>query len=108
MPFYHLTASKTRDVFHNSGPLALLRLKNTWVEALISVDLLKTTLLHIFIFYFHNGFIFGRPYIRVYVRGDLYLDFFNKVARACNFIKKEFLAQVFSCEFCEISKNAFS
>ena len=27
---------------------------------------------------------------------------------ACNFIKKETLAQVFSCEFCEISKNAFS
>ena len=25
----------------------------------------------------------------------------------CNFIKKESLAQVFSCEFCEISKNTF-
>ena len=25
----------------------------------------------------------------------------------CNFIKKENLAQVFSCEFCEISKNTF-
>ena len=24
----------------------------------------------------------------------------------CNFIKRENLAQVFSCEFCEISKNA--
>ena len=24
---------------------------------------------------------------------------------ACNFIKKETLAQLFSCEFCEISKN---
>ena len=42
--------------------------------------------------------------------------FFNKVARlrpasctpqACNFIKKETLAQVFSCEICEISKNIF-
>ena len=30
--------------------------------------------------------------------------FFNKV-EACNFIKKETLAQVFSCEFREISKN---
>ena len=30
--------------------------------------------------------------------------FFNK---ACNFIKKETLAQVFSCEFCEISRNTF-
>ena len=27
---------------------------------------------------------------------------------ACNFIKKETLAQVFSCEFCEITKNTFS
>ena len=26
---------------------------------------------------------------------------------ALNFIKKESLAQVFSCEFCEISKNTF-
>ena len=32
--------------------------------------------------------------------------FFNKVA-ACNFIKKETLAQMFSCGFCEISKNTF-
>ena len=28
-------------------------------------------------------------------------------AEACIFIKKETLAQVFSCEFCEISKNIF-
>ena len=37
--------------------------------------------------------------------------FFNKVAglrtQTCNFIKKETLAQVFSCAFCEISKNTF-
>ena len=26
---------------------------------------------------------------------------------ACNFIKKETLAQVFSCQFCEIFKNTF-
>ena len=36
---------------------------------------------------------------------------FNKVAglrpHACNFIKKESLAQVFSCEFCQIPKNTF-
>ena len=32
----------------------------------------------------------------------------NHRPEACNFIKKETLAQVFSCEFCEISKNAFS
>ena len=29
------------------------------------------------------------------------------VQRACNFIKKETLAQVFSYEFCEIPKNTF-
>ena len=34
--------------------------------------------------------------------------FFNEVAGgACNFIKKEILAPVFSCEFCEIPKNTF-
>ena len=32
----------------------------------------------------------------------------STVASACNFIKKEALAQVFFSEFCEISKNAFS
>ena len=30
------------------------------------------------------------------------------LAEACNFIKKETLAQVFSCEFYKISKNTFS
>ena len=37
--------------------------------------------------------------------------FLNKVAglrpQACNFIKKEALVPVFSCEFCEIYKNIF-
>ena len=28
--------------------------------------------------------------------------------KACNFIKKETLAQVFSCELCEIFRNTFS
>ena len=33
---------------------------------------------------------------------------FNKVAgQVCNFIKKQSVAQVFSCEFCEIYKNTF-
>ena len=46
---------------------------------------------------------------------DLYQSlFFNKVLKkslffyrrkACNFIKREALAKVFSCEFCKISKN---
>ena len=33
--------------------------------------------------------------------------FLIKLQAACNFIKKETLAQVFSYEFCEISKNIF-
>ena len=33
--------------------------------------------------------------------------FFNK-AQACNFTKKETLAQVFSCKFFKIAKNTFS
>ena len=31
----------------------------------------------------------------------------RKTPEACNFIKKESLAQVISCEFCEISKTTF-
>ena len=33
--------------------------------------------------------------------------FYRNRSEACNFIKKEALAQVFSCEFCEIFKNTF-
>ena len=33
--------------------------------------------------------------------------FFNKVAGASSFIKKETPTQVFSCEFCEITTNIF-
>ena len=31
----------------------------------------------------------------------------KSISESCNFIKKETLAQVFSCEFCEIFKNTF-
>ena len=34
-------------------------------------------------------------------------SYLRKLPEACNFIKKETLAQVFSCEFCEIFKNTF-
>ena len=34
-------------------------------------------------------------------------DFLFCRSEACNPIKKEFLTQVFSCEFCEIFKNTF-
>ena len=32
---------------------------------------------------------------------------FSAEPQTCNFIKQETLAQVFSCEFCEISNNTF-
>ena len=35
------------------------------------------------------------------------VSFLIKLQTLGNFIKKEALAQVFSCEFCEISKNTF-
>ena len=43
------------------------------------------------------------------MRGDTeYLFVFGlKAGKACNFIKKETVAQVFSYEFCEIFKNIF-
>ena len=34
-------------------------------------------------------------------------EVFCKKISACNFIKKEILAQVFCCEFCEMIKNTF-
>ena len=38
----------------------------------------------------------------------MFLEISQNSQAACNFIKKETLAQVFSCELCEISKNTFS
>ena len=38
--------------------------------------------------------------------GKICMDSMN--SQACNFIKKETLAQTFSCKFCDISKNTFS
>ena len=32
---------------------------------------------------------------------------YQSTPHACNFIKKETLSQVFSCEFCKVSKNTF-
>ena len=39
---------------------------------------------------------------------DIFRPPIYKDTLACNFIKREALAQVFSCEFCEIPKNTFS
>ena len=43
--------------------------------------------------------------LKKYTKFKLKNIYLNK---ACKFIKKETLAQVFSCGFCEISKNTFS
>ena len=43
---------------------------------------------------------------RVYIWIKLHTEACNFIT-ACNFIKKEILVQVFSCEFREISKNNF-
>ena len=59
MLFYYLIANKTRDVFRNSRPLASLRLKNTWGGALISIDLLKVTLLCILFYISIMGLYLG-------------------------------------------------
>ena len=40
-------------------------------------------------------------------KGVLRKNTFARVSFLINFIKKETLAQVFSCEFCEISKSTF-
>ena len=37
-----------------------------------------------------------------------FMQSLQKEHKACNFIKIETLAQVFYCEFCDISKNTFS
>ena len=38
---------------------------------------------------------------------NLYQSLFFNRPQACNFIKQDTLAQMFFCEFCEISKNPF-
>ena len=57
-------------------------------------------------------------YLRCSVRKGIFRNFAKNTPlpeslvfsffRVCNFIKKETLAQVFSCKVCEISKNTFS
>ena len=60
-----MTANKTRDVFHNSEPLASLRLKNTWEGPLISVDLLKNnTYSHTLFIFLKWAFIWGGLYTK--------------------------------------------
>ena len=44
--------------------------------------------------------LFRSPHLEVFCKISQ-----NSQENNCNFIKKETLAQVFSCEFCEISKK---
>ena len=48
--------------------------------------------------------IFQNSYENTYARVSFLVQM---QPEACNFIKKEILGQVFSCEFCEISGNTF-
>ena len=52
-----------------------------------------------------NAFISS---LKLFPRSSQPKVFYKKETQACNFIKNETLAQVFSCEFCQISKNTFS
>ena len=99
--------------------LPMINLKNTGISWLTSV--LKISLLEIITFrsthwrcsvkkvFFRNFLKFTGKHLRQGL-------FFNKVSGlrpcrpwglVCNFIKREALAHVFSCEFCEISKITF-
>ena len=59
-----------------------------------------------------NGFRFEKQPSEVFCKKRCSQKFYKihmktPVPKACNFIKKQTLAQVFSREFCEISKNNF-
>ena len=52
-----------------------------------------------------NAFISS---LKLFSRSSQPKVFYKKETQACNFIKNETLAQVFSCEFCQISKSTSS
>ena len=50
-----------------------------------------------------------QKFFKIHRKTPVPVSFLIKLqAEACNLIKKETLAQVLSCKFCEISKNTFS
>ena len=62
---------------------------------------------HIFFLFCRSFLRSGRP--EVFCKKGVLTNFVKFTGKyLCNFIKKETLAQVFSCEFCEISMNTFS
>ena len=57
-------------------------------------------------FYQKNTFLTAEAVVRRCSKKGVLRNFSNR-PQACNFIKKDSLAQVFSCQFFEISKNTF-
>ena len=47
----------------------------------------------------------GKKLLTKHAKGSYEVKY--QLPQACNFIKKETLAQMFSCEFCETSNNTF-
>ena len=62
----------------------------------------QMTSLSLFIWKIYVIFVTEIWWVKNEVSPDIMINNFT-----CNFIKKETLAQVFSCEFCKISKNTF-
>ena len=80
-----------------------------WASRLCSV---QVSFFHLLILWGSNTTIYfwhdERYVLKTTIIWKLRLAFEVCRPQTCNFIKKETLAQVLSCEFCEISKNTFS
>ena len=85
-------------------------LLNTLSLALsLSLSLSLSIYIYIYIFLCRVWFqIIALEKIILGTQISLSQNFTKARSQTCNFIKKETLAQVFSCEFCEFSKNIFS
>ena len=55
-----------------------------------------------------EGVLYEKMFLEISQNSQENTRAFLMKPEACNFIKKETLSQVFSCEFCEISKSTFS
>ena len=68
-----------------------------------------TKIASFFVFLYEIYFLLSHFYFKCKQERTFYYKRFRRSRpQACNFIKKETLALVFSCELCEISKNTFS
>ena len=54
---------------------------------------------------FKYQFSIDEKFLRKFIEDALTVYWASLMPKFCNFIKKENMAQVFSCEFCKISKN---